>query len=169
MLSSAIPTEPVNGKTHLVAVVGNPNAGKTSLFNALTGSHQKVGNYPGVTVERVSSIREIGEFKLEIVDVPGLYSLEPVSADERVAVDALLGERNARPDLVICTIDSSNLERNLYLFTQIAELQLPLIVVLTMTDVLESKGKLLDTTKLSSLLGVEVVSVIAHKRIGIKE
>jgi ferrous iron transport protein B len=169
VLSSAIPTEPVNGKTHLVAVVGNPNAGKTSLFNALTGSHQKVGNYPGVTVERVSSIREIGEFKLEIVDVPGLYSLEPVSADERVAVDALLGERNARPDLVICTIDSSNLERNLYLFTQIAELQLPLIVVLTMTDVLESKGKLLDTTKLSSLLGVEVVSVIAHKRIGIKE
>ncbi len=169
MFSTAIPSEPVDKKTYLLAVVGNPNAGKTSLFNALTGSRQKVGNYPGVTVERVSSVRNLGKFRLEFVDVPGLYSLEPVSADELVAVEALSGENGVRPDLVICVIDSSNLERNLYLFTQIAELQLPTIVVLTMTDVLESKGSRVDIPKLSTLLGVEVVSVIAHKKTGVKE
>ncbi len=168
MLSAAISSEP-DKKTYLVAVVGNPNAGKTSLFNALTGSRQKVGNYPGVTVERVSSVRELGDFSLEFVDVPGLYSLEPVSADEQVAVEALSGESGARPDLVICVIDSSNLERNLYLFTQITELQLPTVVVLTMTDVLESKGKKVDIPKLSTMLGVNVVSVIAHRKTGVKE
>ncbi|HJP84020.1 MAG TPA: FeoB small GTPase domain-containing protein, partial [Fimbriimonadaceae bacterium] len=109
-------------KTLTVAVVGNPNAGKTTLFNALTGSHQKVGNYPGVTVERVSGKLKLGELTVNCVDIPGLYSLKAVSEDERVAVDAITGSdpESPRPDLLVCVVDASNLERNLFLYSQIA-------------------------------------------------
>lgn len=152
----------------LVAIVGNPNAGKTSLFNSLTGSHQKVGNYPGVTVERISATLRIEEQTLECVDIPGLYSLEAQSSDEHVAVDAILGRNgNARPDLLVCVLNAANLERNLFLFSQIAELGLPIVVAVTMTDLLRDEGKALDAVKLSNLLGVDVVPVLGHKGQGI--
>lgn len=152
----------------LVAIVGNPNAGKTSLFNSLTGSHQKVGNYPGVTVERISATLSIEEQALECVDIPGLYSLEAQSSDEHVAVDAILGRNgNARPDLLVCVLNAANLERNLFLFSQIAELGLPIVVAVTMTDLLRDEGKALDAVKLSNLLGVDVVPVLGHKGQGI--
>jgi ferrous iron transport protein B len=155
----------------LVAVVGNPNAGKTTLFNALTGSNQKVGNYPGVTVERVSATFSIGDQSIELVDIPGLYSLDAVSEDEIVAVNALKGEIEGerRPDLLVCVVNADNLERNLYFFTQLAEAEFPLIVALTMTDVAAQKGLTIDVTKLSNLLGVEVIPVLGHKKKGLAE
>jgi ferrous iron transport protein B len=155
----------------LVAVVGNPNAGKTTLFNALTGSYQKVGNYPGVTVERVSGRLRLHGQSVEVLDVPGLYSLDPVSEDERVAVDVLEGiaEDGRKPDLLICVLDAGNLERNLYFFSQLAEREAPMVVVLAMTDLLELKGFRVDAAKLSSLLGVDVVPVVGHKGRGLQE
>jgi len=157
--------------TRLVAIVGNPNAGKTTLFNALTGSRQKVGNYPGVTVERVSGPLQLASGSVECVDIPGLYSMSPVSEDERVAVAAIRGEApaNRQPDLLICVVDASNLERNLFLFSQVAELGIPTVVALTMVDRLESAKRLLDLSRLSNLLGVEVVPVVGHKERGIKD
>lgn len=152
----------------LVAIVGNPNAGKTSLFNSLTGSHQKVGNYPGVTVERISAALRLEGQELECVDIPGLYSMEAQSSDEHVAVEAILGRGdNPRPDLLVCVVNAANLERNLFLFSQIAELGLPIVVALTMTDLLRDEGKALDAVKLSNLLGVDVVPVLGHKAQGL--
>ncbi len=152
----------------LVAIVGNPNAGKTSLFNSLTGSHQKVGNYPGVTVERISATLRLEGQELECVDIPGLYSMEAQSSDEHVAVEAILGRGdNPRPDLLVCVVNAANLERNLFLFSQIAELGLPIVVALTMTDLLRDEGKALDAVKLSNLLGVDVVPVLGHKAQGL--
>lgn len=152
----------------LVAIVGNPNAGKTSLFNSLTGSHQKVGNYPGVTVERISATLRLEGQELECVDIPGLYSMEAQSSDEHVAVEAILGRGdNPRPDLLVCVVNAANLERNLFLFSQIAELGLPIVVALTMTDLLRDEGKALDAVKLSNLLGVDVVPVLGHKALGL--
>lgn len=156
-------------KASVVAIVGNPNAGKTSLFNALTGASQKVANYPGVTVERVSANLSLGETKVEVVDIPGLYSLSAQSEDERVAVEAILDSSSEKPDLLVCVINAANLERNLFLFTQLASHGLPLLVVLTMEDQLQKEGKEVDKTKLSNLLGVEVVPVIAHKGLGIAD
>ncbi len=149
----------------LVAIVGNPNAGKTTLFNSLTGSYQKVGNYPGVTVERVSGYLKLGDDSVEVIDVPGLYSLTPVSEDERVAAEVIHGAAKgiAEPDLLVCVIDSSNLERNLYLYTQVAEVGRPMVVALTMVDRVRKEGKELDIARLSNLLGCEVVPVVGHK------
>jgi ferrous iron transport protein B len=146
-----------------VALVGNPNAGKTTLFNALTGSNQKVGNYPGVTVERVTGTLQCGDQTIEVLDVPGLYSLEPVSEDESVAVAALQEDL----DLIVCIIDASNLERNLYLFSQIAELKKPTVMVLSMVDRVGSSGKELQLGKLSDLVGCPVATVVGHKNTGI--
>ena len=158
-------------KAPLVAVVGNPNAGKTTLFNSLTGSYQKVGNYPGVTVERVSGRLILDGQEIEVIDVPGLYSLDPVSEDERVAVDVLNGisAEGRKPDLLVCVVDAGNLERNLYFFSQLAEREMPIVVALTMVDLLEQKGKKIDVAKLSNLLGVDVVPVVGHKNRGLKE
>lgn len=151
----------------LVAIVGNPNAGKTSLFNSLTGSHQKVGNYPGVTVERVSATLDLNGVAVECVDIPGLYSLDAQSMDEKVAVDAVLGlEGHPNPDLLVCVINAANLERNLFLFSQIADRRLPVVVALTMSDLLREDGKVIDPIKLSNLLGVDVVPILAHKAQG---
>ncbi|MGV3615001.1 MAG: ferrous iron transport protein B [Fimbriimonas sp.] len=149
----------------LVALVGNPNAGKTTLFNALTGSHQKVGNYPGVTVEKVSGTLRLGSKEVECIDVPGLYSLQPVSEDERVAANAIAGNVGGerRPDLLVCVVDATNLERNLYFFSQLAEAGYPMIVALTMVDRLRSRGGDVDLPKMSNLLGVDVVAVAGHK------
>ncbi len=163
-------TEKVATQTFLIGLVGNPNVGKTSLFNVLTGSNQKVGNYAGVTVEKHS-----GSFNLEngvtceIVDIPGLYSMNPMSMDETIATDAIrgvaAGERRA--DLMICAVDATSIERNLFFFSQLVEVGIPLIVVLTMTDVLDRKGFDLDVEALRARLGVPVVPVISHRMRGI--
>lgn len=120
----------------LVALVGNPNAGKTTVFNAITGAHQKVGNYPGVTVERVSALLDLGDGYAEFVDVPGVYSLDPVSEDERVATEVIKGtSRQERPpDLFVVVLDATNLERNLFLLSHVRDLGTPSVVALTMTD-----------------------------------
>ena len=155
----------------LVALIGNPNAGKTTLFNALTGLHQKVGNYPGVTVEKIGGIIKTQEGEIEVTDVPGLYSLSPVSEDERVAVGVLFGKESSErePDLLVYVIDATNIERNLYLLTQLAEHKLPVVVALTMTDMAGRKGDNIDVEKLANEIGVEIVSVIGHKSTGVKE
>ncbi len=151
----------------LVAIVGNPNAGKTTLFNSLTGSRQKVANYPGVTVERVSADLTMDGVQVECVDVPGLYSIEAQSADEQVAVDVIFGRIGRKPDLLVCVVNAANLERNLFLFSQLAEAEMPVIVALTMTDVLRKDGYEFDLAMLANLLGVDVVPVVGHKGEGI--
>lgn len=158
---------PTGAKRPVVALVGNPNAGKTSVFNALTGTHQKVGNYPGVTTERVSGVASLHGEVVEFVDVPGLYSLNPISVDEKIAVETLLGP--PRPDVVVMVVDGSALERHLYLFSQVAELDLPIVVALTMTDLMERQGMAIDVERLKEALGVEVVPVVAHRGRGLAE
>ncbi len=154
----------------LVAVIGNPNAGKTTLFNALTGSHQKVGNYAGVTVERVSGLLRLPSGTVDCLDVPGMYSLRAQSEDERVAADSALGQNGQpRPDLLIVVIDASNLERNLYLFSQLAEAKTPTLVALTMVDRLAGRAEEIDLPRLTNLLGVDVVPVVGHKERGLAE
>ncbi|MBE7497676.1 MAG: ferrous iron transport protein B [Verrucomicrobiaceae bacterium] len=151
-------------ETPLIAIVGNPNSGKTTLFNLLTGLKQKVANYPGVTVEK-----KIGECysqhgkKLRLIDLPGAYSLNARSPDEAVLRDVLLGRRpeTPRPDRVVCVVDSANLERNLYLVSQVLELGLPTILVLNMVDVAEQREWRIDAAKLSELLGIPVVKTQA--------
>ena len=170
-LSAEAPSVSTLHREPLIAIVGNPNAGKTTLFNSLTGSHQKVGNYPGVTVEKVSGRIRLESASIECVDVPGLYSLLPVSEDEKVASDVIEGKGAGGrvPDLLVLVLDANNLERNLYLFTQLAEIQIPMVVALTMVDRVESGGQRLDVGKMSNLLGVEVVPVVGHKDKGIRE
>lgn len=151
-----------------VALIGNPNAGKTSLFNALTGSRQKVGNYPGVTVEKVEGMMRLDGTEVTVTDIPGLYSLTPVSTDEEVAVQTLADE-DARPDVLVYAMDASNLERNLFLFSQLADTDAKVVVALTLTDVLERSGHSIDVAVLASHLGCEVIPVIAHKNTGISD
>jgi ferrous iron transport protein B len=155
-------------QTRLVAIVGNPNAGKTSLFNALTGSSQKVGNYPGVTVEKVSAELKLEGERIDCIDVPGLYSLAPRSEDERVAADVILGKCTdlSKPDLLVCVLDASNLERNLFFYSQLADLGIPLLVALTMVDRIERDGRRVDYARLTNLLGAEVIPVNGHKAKG---
>lgn len=155
----------------LIALVGNPNAGKTSLFNVLTGASQRVGNYPGVTVEKAMGRLKLPSGECEVVDVPGLYSLQPQSADEEVAASVVEGKAQSerKPDLLVCVVDATNLERNLYFFSQLAEAGHPMVVVLTMTDLLAKHGTPIDAAKLSRLLGVDVVAVVAHKGTGVAE
>jgi len=152
-----------------VALVGNPNAGKTSVFNALTGLRQKTGNYPGVTVERVTGKMTVEGTDFDVVDVPGLYSVEPVSVDEQMATHVLRGEGPDAPDLLVYVMDATNIERNLFLFSQIAELERPTLVALTMTDVLARDQRAVDLIKLASHLGVPVVPVVPHKGTGVAD
>ena len=155
-----------------IALAGNPNAGKTTLFNALTGASQRTGNYAGVTVERKS-----GEFftphgrKLRVVDLPGCYALDGSSPDQEIARKALLGEipGEVRPDLVVCVVDASNLERHLVLALEVIELGLPVIIALNMVDVAEQAGLRLDPAKLSEELGVPVVALQANAGKGVLE
>ena len=154
------------------ALVGNPNCGKTTLFNALTGMRQKVGNYPGVTIERKEgNCYSQHGVKLKVIDLPGSYSLNARSPDEAILRDVLLGRRNdtPRPERIICVVDASNLERNLYLFTQIVELGLPVILVLNMADVAEKNGVRIDAVRLSERFGVPVIPMVASQGKGLVE
>ncbi len=163
-------TQPLQ-KPLTIAVAGNPNAGKTSLFNALTGLRQKVANYPGVTVERKEGLWSLAPDSpaARVIDLPGLYSLEATSVDEQIARDVLLGrEANiAQPDVVIVAVDTTNLVRNLYLFTQLMETGCRLVVALTMFDLAERSNLKINVEKLSKGLGVPVVPVMARQRRGI--
>lgn len=146
-----------------IAVAGNPNAGKTTLFNTLTGSNQRVGNYPGVTVEKKEGECRAGELTLHLVDLPGTYSLTAYSQDELVARSFIVDER---PDAVLTVVDASNLERNLYLTLQILEMGVPVVVALNMHDIARQRGIHIDIGKLSEMLGVPVVATVGHKSEG---
>ncbi len=158
-------------RTVRIALVGNPNTGKTTLFNALAGMRQHVGNYPGVTVDiKIGRMRVEGK-TLEIVDLPGTYSLAARSPDEMLAVDLILGQQpgETRPDAVVSIVDASNLERNLYLTTQLLELGVPVVVALNMVDVAKVHGISIDAARLSQQLGVPVVPIRANKGVGLAE
>jgi ferrous iron transport protein B len=149
-----------------VALAGNPNSGKTTLFNALTGSHQHVGNYPGVTVEKKEGQREYRGLQIRFVDLPGTYSLTAYSLEELVARDFVVEER---PDVVVDVVDASNLERNLYLASMFLELNVPVVLAMNMMDVAEARGKTIDLELLGELLGVRVIPVVASKGVGLDE
>ncbi|RIJ37319.1 ferrous iron transport protein B [Pontibacter oryzae] len=152
-----------------IALIGNPNSGKTSLFNQLTGLNQKVGNFPGVTVDKKTGYSQLTpQLRAEIIDLPGTYSLYPKSLDERVITDLLYDPTSRHfPDLVIVTADASNLKRNLLLFTQLADLQLPAVLALNMVDVAEQEGVKIDVETLQRELGVPVIPMNARKGIGV--
>ncbi len=148
-----------------IALAGNPNCGKTTLFNALTGSNQFVGNWPGVTVEKKEGKLK-GNKEVTIMDLPGIYSLSPYTLEEVVARNYLIGER---PDGILNIIDGTNLERNLYLTTQLTELGIPVVVAINMMDVVEKNGDKIDVERLSKELGCKVVQISALKGTGVKE
>lgn len=153
-----------------IALVGNPNSGKTTLFNALTGANQKTGNYPGVTVSRVSGVlRTPHGNKYELLDLPGCYSLSPRAEDERITRDVLLGdfEGHERPSAVVCVLDASNLERHLYLLFQVVDLGLPVVVALNKIDLAEAQGVRINVELLSEELGLPVIPCQANKGKGI--
>ena len=154
-----------------VALVGNPNTGKTTVFNALTGLRQKVGNYPGVTVERKTGRLRDGGHEAELIDLPGTYSLRPRSVDERITRDELLGRMGTRqrPDLVVCVVDATNLERNLFLVSQVMDLGLPVVIALNMTDACKAEGVHVDDQALAALLGVPVVPIAAARGHGLEK
>lgn len=156
-------------KTTLIraALVGTPNAGKTSLFNALTGGRERTGNYPGVTVEKVSGVVKHEGTKIEILDVPGLYSLRPLSLDEHLALEALTGKD--KPDVVIFVLDALNLSRGLFLLTQTLECGLPVVAALTMGDLASKEGHPVSASLIAQHLGIPVVSVVAHRGQGTEE
>jgi len=165
--------EPTRGTAKLtVALAGNPNSGKTTLFNALTGLRQKVANYPGVTVEKKTGRCKLPDGSVaDIIDLPGTYSLISRSPDEHVAMEVLRGLRpdTARPDVVIVVVDASNLQRNLYLVSQLIELGRPLVVALNMIDIAERRGLRVSAETLQRELGVPVIPVVGYKRKGIAE
>ena len=157
-------------RKYTIGVIGNPNCGKTTLFNELTGAKQRVGNWPGVTVERKSgSFRFEGE-EFEVVDLPGIYSLdvtdENLSLDEKIARDYV---HSGEADLVVNIVDASNLERNLYLTSQLLEMQKPLVLALNMMDVAHDRGMTIDTDELAEQLDCPVVPIVASRGRGIQE
>lgn len=154
---------PTRGGIARVFLVGNPNTGKSTLFNRLTGLRQRVGNYPGVTVERKTGTLRLGDREVEVVDLPGSYSLAAASPDERVVIDALSGRIGglASPDLVVCVVDATNIQRNLFLASQIADAGIPLIIALNLVDAARRAGLRIDCDLLSRRLGVPVVPTVA--------
>ena len=172
-MSNAAPTKPAaasRASAPVYALVGNPNCGKSTLFNALTGLKQKVGNYPGVTVERKigTTYTQHGQ-PLTLIDLPGTYSLAARSPDEAVTRDVLLGRRadTAMPDRIVCVVDATNLERNLYLVHQILDLGRPVILVLNMMDVAENAGLKIHTSRLEHTLGIPVIACAASSGRGL--
>jgi ferrous iron transport protein B len=164
---------PPDGHSLTVALAGNPNAGKTTLFNVLTGLRQKVANYPGVTVERKEGVWLLGNGipPASVIDLPGLYSLDAASLDEQIARDVITGriEGQPEPDVIICVVDATNLDRNLYLVAQLLEYGRPLVVALTMIDVARKRNLAIDVEQLSVALGVSVIPVTASRGVGIEE
>src|SRR5258708_7098728 len=155
-----------------IALAGNPNSGKTTLFNALTGLRQKVANYPGVTVEKKTGRCKLsGGRRANVIDLPGTYSLISRSPDEQVAMEVLRGLRKdtPAPDVVIVVVDASNLQRNLYLVSQLIELGHPLVIALNMIDIAERRGVLVSAEKLEETPGVPLIPVVGHKRKGVAE
>jgi ferrous iron transport protein B len=149
-----------------IALAGNPNAGKTTLFNALTRSQQHVGNWPGKTVERKHGLWRVNGFSFEVIDLPGTYSLTAYTIEEVIARDYLLEDP---PDVLVVVVDAAHLERNLYLVVQMLELQIKTVLALNMSDIAESKGLQIDIDTLGQLLGdIPVVRVIATKGAGVE-
>ena len=149
-----------------IGIVGNPNCGKTTLFNALTGAKQRVGNWPGVTVDRKVGYYRHGKSEIEVIDTPGIYSMSASSIDEKVARDFVL---SGEADLIVNIVDASNIERNLYLTTQLIEMKVPMVIALNMMDVAEENGIKIDVDALSKKLGVPVVPIVASKGQGVEE
>ena len=177
-IAASAPQQPVTElpiktpQTRRIAIAGNPNSGKSTLFNALTGMRQKVGNYPGVTVEKKEGVfhGSHGE-QMSLLDLPGCYSLQARSPDEAVSRDVLLGRQadTPPPDAIIAVVDATNLERNLYLVSQLLELKIPLILGLSMVDLAEKAGIGIDCKALSELLGVPVLRLVAATGVGLVE
>lgn len=153
-------------QTLSVALAGNPNAGKSTVFNNLTGTRQHVGNYPGVTVERKEGECRYGDLQMKVIDLPGTYSLTAYSAEEVVARDVIIDER---PDVVVDIIDASNLERNLYLAVQLIELNVPLVLAFNMSDTARARGYQFDLEKLSRFFGAPIVETVGNKGKGMDE
>ncbi len=153
-------------KKKTIALAGNPNSGKTTVFNNLTGSRQHVGNWPGVTVEKKEGNYRYRDYNIKVVDLPGTYSLTAYSLDEVIARNFILYEK---PDAVIAILDASNIERNLYLTVQLIELETNLIVALNMMDLARSRGYRIDIDRLAKLLSAPVVPIVASRKEGTKE
>ena len=150
-----------------IALAGNPNAGKTTIFNSLTGLRQHTGNWPGKTVEKKEGVIEFGKMRINIVDLPGTYSLTAYSPEEIIARDFILENR---PDAVVNVVDATNLERNLYLTVQLLELEVPVVMALNMTDALQKDGSQINLDHLSQFLGnLPIVATAANRGMGISE
>ena len=147
-----------------IALAGNPNCGKTSLFNAITGAHQKVGNFSGVTVEKHEGYLDYKGYRITVVDLPGIYSLTPYSPEEIVTREYLIKEP---PDVVVNVLEGPNLERNLLLTTQLMELEVDFLVALNMIDEVEEKGIIIEIKQLQQLLGCHIIPTSAKKSIGL--
>ena len=158
------------GKQIKVALIGNPNTGKTSAFNALTGLNQKVGNYPGITVDKKEGGCKLSRgVKAHILDLPGTYSLNASSIDENVVIELLLNQKDKDfPDVAVVVADVENLKRNLLLFTQIKDLKIPTLLVINMSDVMARKGITLDIPKLEKLLNTKIALVSTRKGTGLQ-
>ena len=148
------------------ALAGNPNCGKTTLFNTLTGSTAHVGNWPGVTVDKREGLYKKGSEEVQIIDLPGIYSLSPYTPEEVISRNYILEEK---PDCVINVVDATNLERNLYLSTQIMEINVPIVIALNMMDVLEKQGDKIDEQELEKRLGIPVIKISAIKSDGVMQ
>ena len=148
------------------ALAGNPNSGKTTLFNVLTGSTAHVGNWPGVTVDKKEGVYKKGDTPIDIIDLPGIYSLSPYTPEEVISRNYLLEEK---PDCIINIIDATNLERNLYLTCELSRLNIPTIIAINMADELEKNNVKLNENALSKLLGVPVIRISALKNINISK
>ncbi|MDP6675151.1 MAG: ferrous iron transport protein B, partial [Gammaproteobacteria bacterium] len=155
----------------VVALIGNPNTGKSTVFNGLTGLKQKTANYPGVTVERHTGSIEIDEQAVTLVDLPGTYSLTAQSPDEMIAIDVLLGkvESLTKPKAILAVADATNLRRNLFLITQLAELDIPIVLAVNMIDLAAKKGIEIDGERLAAALGIRVAPVIASDKTGFEQ
>ena len=162
---------PITTRRPVVVTIGNPNTGKSTLFNALTGLKQRVGNFPGVTVEHVVGRMMLPGGEVDVVDLPGTYSLSAQSPDEMVTVDVLLGRVGevGRPDVVLLIVDATNLRRNLFLASQVLEIGLPVVIALNMTDLLDTQGITLDLDKLGAALGVPLVPIAAAQGSGLEQ